>query len=43
MLLFDQFVRGIKDGHHLNDVEFELLERRNGEIVTVENIKEDML
>ena len=43
MVLFYRFVRGIKDGHHLNDVEFELLERRNGEIVTVENIKEDML
>ena len=33
MVLFDQFVRGIKDGDHLNDVEFEFFERRNGEVV----------
>eukprot|EP00804_Cyclotella_cryptica_P005982 CCRYP_000240-RA/>CCRYP_000240-RA protein AED:0.35 eAED:0.35 QI:0/-1/0/1/-1/1/1/0/141 len=36
MVLFDRFVKGIKDGDHLGDVEFKLLERRsNGEIATV--------
>jgi hypothetical protein len=35
MVLFDNFVKGIYDGDHLHDVEFELLERRNGEIVSV--------
>lgn len=35
MVLFDRFVRGIKDGDILGDVEFKLLERRNGGIVTI--------
>jgi hypothetical protein len=35
MVLFDRFVRGIKDGDILEDVEFKLLERRNGGIVTI--------
>jgi hypothetical protein len=35
MVLFDRFVKGIKDGDHLGDVEFELLERKsNGDIAT---------
>eukprot|EP00804_Cyclotella_cryptica_P019054 CCRYP_014463-RA/>CCRYP_014463-RA protein AED:0.10 eAED:0.10 QI:0/0/0/1/1/1/2/0/449 len=35
MVLFDTFVRGIRDGDHLNDVEFELFERRHGDIITI--------
>eukprot|EP00804_Cyclotella_cryptica_P009806 CCRYP_016250-RA/>CCRYP_016250-RA protein AED:0.25 eAED:0.25 QI:0/0/0/1/1/1/2/0/249 len=35
MVLFDTFVRGIHDGDHLHDVEFELFERRHGDIVTI--------
>ena len=41
MILFDTFVKGIHDGDHLHDVEFELFERRHGDIVT-KNIEEDM-
>lgn len=36
-VLLDRFVSGIKDGNHLNDVDFELLEMRHGEIVTIIN------
>ena len=36
LVLFDDFVSGIRDGDILGDTEFELLERgRNGEIITV--------
>lgn len=35
LVLFDEFLRGIKRGEILQDVEFELFEDRNGEIVTV--------
>ena len=36
-VLLDRFVSGIKDGNHLNNVDFELLEMRHGEIVTIIN------
>lgn len=36
LVLFDDFIRGIRHGEHLKDVEFELFERGgNGEVVTV--------
>jgi hypothetical protein len=35
MVTFDEFVKGIHDGDHLQDVELELLERRNGRVVPV--------
>eukprot|EP00804_Cyclotella_cryptica_P015709 CCRYP_019516-RA/>CCRYP_019516-RA protein AED:0.25 eAED:0.25 QI:0/0/0/1/1/1/2/0/275 len=35
IVLFDTFVRGIRDGDHLNDVEFELFEQRHGDIITI--------
>ena len=41
MILFDTFVKGIHDNDYLHDVEFELFERRHGDIVT-KNIEEDM-
>ena len=35
MILFDTFVKGIRSSDHLHDVEFELFERRHGDIVTI--------
>ena len=35
MVMFDEFVRGMYDGDHPYDVEFELLERQNGKIISV--------